>query len=96
MPQERLTHPVPGCHQLVTHVFVRASQVPDGFLPGGRDPHGDQVRGRETPSQQTRVALVGLDPVARGTGNLEGAATTHRTPDASRTRARPYPVGPAS
>jgi hypothetical protein len=47
--QQELAQPVPRPGAVGDHVGAGTAQVPDGFLPDGRDADGDQLAGAVQP-----------------------------------------------
>jgi hypothetical protein len=87
--QERLK-PVPGAHQVRAQILAAADQVTQLFLLLDRDPDQPQFTSGQQPRQPDRVALVGLDPIARAA--LDAARRADRHLDPLSTGAADQPV----
>ena len=78
--QQERRQPMPGAHQVRAQVLAAADQVTQLLLLLAGDPHQPQIAGREQPRQADRVALVGLDPVARAALDVSRRADRHLDP----------------
>ena len=95
--QQQLREPVTGAHQIQPQRLPRANEITQRFLLGARDADLVKLAGQQQPRRccsASRASVLTLSPVARGI--FDGAATTHSTRRFVSSRARPYPVGPAS
>jgi hypothetical protein len=96
--QQERRQPMPRAHQVRAQILAATDQVTPLLLRFARDPDQPQFARGEQPRQPDRVALVGLDPIARAA--LDGARRADRHLELLRPGAADEPIagqiGPAS
>ena len=93
--EQQLGKPMTRAHQIHPDRLPRTHKISERLLLIARNTTGCNPR-QQQPRQVLRVPTISLHPVPRRTRIFDGAATTHSTRRLIRSRASPYPVGPAS
>ena len=88
---------MPGGHQITTAILTGPHQIPGRLLNDCRHPYLDDLAQVQQPGQMRGITGIGvLTRSPAGRISFAGAATRHTIAAATKNRANPNPVGPAS